>query len=203
MSKTKKPTIAWSWSMLVMTVGLTQIANAGLLNESGISALAYSNGTGTSPASEELTVNWSVIETAPGIYDYSYTVNNPMDDVIIASGLPEEVDAFSVTFNTATLIGSPAGGVFPSPFVAPTGVEWLLGAIPAGSSSGPYTFVADAPPKWGDAAASDQQAPSPWNSIPNGQPVPVPSPDSASTVALLGGALALLTIGRRRLCSAI
>ncbi len=100
-----------------MTCGTT---HAQTLIATNNSALANVFGVSTGP--EALVIGWSVVESATGVYTYTYTVNNPAGDVLLTSaetaptGTPEIVDSFSVGFNTtllgAFIPGSQAGGAF-------------------------------------------------------------------------------------------
>jgi hypothetical protein len=166
--------------------------------ESGTAILADNYGTNT--GSEALTVDYLVTESA-GVYTYNYTINNPSGDYILDSNhnptsTPEYVDAFVVAFNTATpgAIFDPLGGSF-SYDVSGGAWEWAFYSptINAGTSQ-TVSFESDFGPTPGNASASDNVPPSPWNSSPDGSPVPVPSPDSTNTMALLAGSLLLLPI---------
>jgi len=192
----KRPIIL---TLVGLTATLASSPVLAQLNESGTSTLADAFGTASGP--EALTVNWSVVEVA-NIYTYSYTVNNPLGDVLLnpqtgqPTGTSEIVDFFAVTFDTtapgaylANSQNQPTGT-----FALNNGVDglaWAFTAVPAGTNSPTFTFESDLPPVNGDASAQDANPPSPWSSFPDGQPVPVPGPvpDSASTVLLLGGTL--------------
>src|ERR1039458_2189346 len=99
-----KTIVALAVGAILLSGLLGQTAQAQLLlNESGTSILADSFGTATGP--EALTVSWSVVESVTLGYTYSYSVNNPVGDVVLGNtGLPtstpENVDAFSVGFDT-------------------------------------------------------------------------------------------------------
>jgi hypothetical protein len=167
---------------------------------SGVSVLADIQGTAT--GSEALTVDWSVSESLlGGVYTYSYTVNNPLNDVLLGgtnAGAGEIVDAFGVSFHTAgadvlSITGGSEGGA------SPKGVGWELESptVAAGTNSGPLTFTSDLPPQAGNASANDSDPPAPWSTFPNGTPVPVPGngslvPDATDTMTLLAGMMVLL-----------
>jgi hypothetical protein len=171
---------------------------ATLLNESGTSILADSYHSESAP--EAITVSWSVVENALDIYTYSYTVNNPAGDVLLnnegqPTSTPEIVDSYSLGFDTtfpgAYLSGSQTGGIYQQD--NGTGLKWFLSPVAAGEKSGPLSFESYLPPTPGDANAMDANPPSPWASIPAGQPVPIPRvPDSTATITLLAGVLLLL-----------
>jgi hypothetical protein len=169
---------------------------------SGTATLADSLGDNTPP--EALTVAYSVTEdTVSDIFTYTYTVNNPANDVVLAgpqAGQPEIVDAFIADFNDtapgAVIAGSIVGGNGGFTLDG-SGVEWAMvfPTVAPGTNSGPLSFESYDAPTMGNAAATDANPPSPWNSSPDGQPVPVPStPDSTNTAALLAGMLLLLPL---------
>jgi hypothetical protein len=182
----------------------------GLLNESGASILA--DVFGTAAGSEALTVNWSVVENASGIYTYTYTVNNPSGDVLLNGNdtptvTPEIVDSFELDFN-ATLPGAvvsvPTGGDGAYTLSA-YGLCWVLNpdVVLAGASSGRLSFESDNAPTPGNASASDDNPPSPWSSCADGQPVPVPDapsdvPEPTTTALLALTALLLPPFGSAR-----
>lgn len=187
-----------------MAALICQPVQAALLNESGSSILADVNGpvTPANPASEQLTVDWSVVESAGGIYTYTYTVVNPANDVLLPpySGF-EEFETFTVNMDTdipgIVLPGTISGGG------VPTGdsIFWVVPAVYSNAntpeSSDPLSFESDFAPELGDASATDSNPPSPWSSVPYGQQVPVPGPDATSTLALLGGMLMVLPVVSR------
>lgn len=174
----------------------------GLLNISGTSTLAPSltpiGGYGASPQ-EYLSVSWSVVENPSGIYLYSYTVHNPVGDVLMnpSGGLtstPEIFDSLAVDFNTTVageyLPGTQTGGSFQ--LVNTVDLAWFFNpAVAAGSSAPTVTFQSDFPPTSGNASADGAI---PWSSVsPNGQelavpdpPSAVPEPSSAALVAMAG-----------------
>jgi hypothetical protein len=201
-----KPIIALACGAILICGSFCQTTQAkGMLNESGDSTLADVNGAATGP--EALTVSWSVVETAPSDYVYTYTVNNPADDVLLGgpnAGSPEIVDFFSVDFNTlvtGAVVSGPTGGTGSG--VAAGGVSWGLDTpvVNPGTTSGPLSFDSELPPSPGDATANDSNPPAPWASFPDGQVVPVPGtgnfpvPDSTNSMALLAGVLLLLPFG--------
>ena len=146
----------------------------------GTAQLADVFGVDTGP--ESLTVSYLVNLTA-GVYTYSYSVANPVGDVVLppsqGAGSPEIVDAFSVEFNTtlsgAYVPGSQTGGTA----LQNNGVDglfWSFTAVSPGSSSPTLSFQSTLPPGLGNANASDGNPPSPWSSSPFGQQIPVPQP---------------------------
>ena len=203
-----KTIIALAAGAILLSGLLGQTAQAQLLlNESGTSILADSLGANTGP--EALPISWSVVENASLIYTYTYTVNNPVGDVVLdntgtPTSTPEPVDAFSVGFDTtapgAYIMNSQTGGVFDENN-GPVGLFWLLGSVNPGTSSGPLSFQSDRPPTLGNANAQDANPPSPWSSNPNGQQVPVPitvpEPGTWALVAI-GTGLGVFLRGRRQ-----
>jgi hypothetical protein len=194
-----KPIAALGCGALLLALLPCQTAQA-LLDESGTSTLADTTVTVT--ASEPITVSWSVVETAPSDYVYSYMVNNPAGDVLLnEDGLPtttpEIVDSLSVGFDTTV-----AGAVTSTPTglsgVAADGVNWFLYPVVGPDTSSVWlSFDSDLPPSPGNASAE----PAPWASYPGGDAVPVPGtgnfsvPDSTDTMTLLAGVLLLLPFG--------
>ena len=176
----------------------------GLLDISGTSSLADAFGTATGP--EALLVNWSVVESPSLVYTYSYTIQNPVGNVLLnndgsPTSIPEIVDAFSVGFDTtvpgAFIAGSQTGGLSQQNNGV-DGLFWTLAAVDAGTNSPPLSFESGLPPTLGDVSAQDANPPSPWSSVPYGQKDPVPQtaspdvPDSASTFTFLAAVLLLL-----------
>ena len=202
-----KTIIALAAGAILLSGVLDQTAQAVLLNESGTSILADSLGANTGP--EALPISWSVVENASLIYTYTYTVNNPVGDVVLnntgtPTSTPEPVDAFSVGFDTtaggAYISGSQTGGLFDENN-GTAGLFWLLVSVNPGTSSGPLSFQSDQPPTLGNANAQDANPPSPWSSNPNGQQVPVPitvpEPGTWALVAI-GTGLGVFLRGRRQ-----
>ena len=202
-----KTIIALAVGAILLSGVLGQTAQAVLLNESGTSILADSLGINTGP--EALPISWSVVESANLVYTYTYTVNNPLGDVVLDNtGLPtltpEPVDAFSVGFDTtvpgAYIAASQTGGVFDENN-GPVGLFWLLGSVNPGTSSGPLSFLSDLPPTLGNANAQDANPPSPWSSYPDGQQVPVPLtvPEPGTWVLVaMGTGLGVFLRGRKQ-----
>src|ERR1017187_10609746 len=128
-----KTIVALAVGAILLSGLLGQTAQAQLLlNESGTSILADSLGANTGP--EALPISWSVVENASLIYTYTYTVNNPVGDVVLdntgtPTSTPEPVDAFSVGFDTtaggAYISGSQTGGLFDENN-GTAGLFWLL-----------------------------------------------------------------------------
>jgi len=163
----------------------------------GTAQLADVFGVDTGP--ESLTVSYLVNLTA-GVYTYSYSVANPVGDVVLppsqGAGSPEIVDAFSVAFNTAVpgayVPGSQTGGTGQQNNGA-NGLFWSFTAVNPGTSSPTLSFESLLAPILGNANASDTVPPSPWSSVPSGQEVPVPQAiPEPTTTALL--ALTLLLV---------
>jgi hypothetical protein len=199
MKRQVKTIVALASGAILLSGLFSQTAQAGLI-ESGTAQLADVLGVDTGP--ESLTVSYLVSETG-STYTYAYSVANPVGDAILApaqgAGNPEIVDAFAVAFNTtipgAFVAGSQTGGTAQQNNLA-AGLFWSFTGVNPGSSSPTLSFESDLPPVLGNANASDANPPSPWSSSPFGQQVPIPqvapTPDSGSTVALLGGVLLLL-----------
>jgi len=208
MKKQIKPFIAVAAGISLSAL-LCQTSQAGLApggSISGTSILADALGANTGP--EALVINWSVSESLSDVYTYTYIVNNPAGDQLLGGpnvGSPEIVDDFAVDFNTtepgALLPGTITGGTVGYP-LAGAAVNWILFSptVAAGTNSGPLSFESLDAPTMGIASAQDANPPSPWDSFPAGQPVPVPSvPDCGNTFALLGGAMTVLPfIGMRK-----
>jgi hypothetical protein len=205
-----KPTIFRSAAVLLTIAALGQTARATpLLNESGTALLApvvAPPGGFASNPQEYLPVAWTVVENASLVYTYSYTVQNPANDVILTgsgglSTTPEIVDQFTVDFNTTApgtfIPGSQMGGST----LLPTAIDlgWTFSpAIQAGASGPTVSFESDNPPTLGNASADDAVPPAPWSSVsPSGTqlPVPVTTPEP-STTALLAVAIGLLALFR-------
>jgi hypothetical protein len=203
-----KPLIALISGPMLLTGLLCQEAQAQIITiETNTATLADALGVNTGP--EALTVGYSVTEnTITKVYTYTYTVNNPTGDVLLPgtvnAGTSEIVDLFAVDFDaspTSLIAGSLTGGTIGFG-QAGTGVEWLLLTpnITAGGNSTalyggvPLSFESMNGPTMGNASAADGNPPSPWDSSPDGNPVPVPTPDSTSTMALLGGVMLLLPL---------
>src|ERR1017187_2409213 len=196
-----KTVVALVAGAILLSGLLGQTAQAVLLTESGTSVLADAFGVNTGP--EALTVSWSVVENVSLIYTYTYTVNNPVGDVVLnnngsPTSTPEIVDAFSVAFDTtvpgAFVPGSQIGGLYDANNGV-SGLFWAFAAVNPGANSGPMSFQSELPPTLGNANALDQNPPSPWSSNPNGQQVPVPTtsvPEPTSTTLLALTALLLL-----------
>jgi len=204
-----KPIVALASGAVLLTGVVCQTAQAQLIPswstvaDGGTlspSVLADAIAQNTGP--EALTVDFSVSQVL-GAYQYTYTVNNPVGDVLLNNNgspttTPEIVDAFSVAFNTtlpgAYVLGSQAGGLFDQNNGV-AGLNWAFAAVSPGSSSPVLSFDSDMPPTLGNANASDSNPPSPWASNPDGQQVPVPSTvPEPTTIALLAGGLLLLPL---------
>jgi hypothetical protein len=160
---------------------LCQKADAqGRVVEFGKSILADVFGAANGP--EALGVVWSVGESDSGLYTYSYTVINPLGDVLLTdqgqpTSTPEIVDSFSVGFDTtapgAYVPSSQTGGTVDLD-LGTAGLFWYFPPVPPGGRSPLLSFESHAPPTLGNADASDANPPSPWSSSPSGQPVGVP-----------------------------
>lgn len=172
--------------------------------ESGLAILADVNGDTSAP--EALSVCYQVTEDLnTDIYTYSYDISNPTGDQVLGgqnTGASEIVDTFKIAFDAdapgAYISGSATGGVLGAILVGAdsNGLSWFIPSpyIAAGQSN-TVTFESYLSPVAGLATAQDANPPSPWTSYPNGNPVPVPGPDATSTLALLGGVMALLPFG--------
>ena len=151
---------------------------------------------------EYLIISWSVTQnTISDIYTYSYTVNDPVGDVVLndngsLASNPQSVNNIEVSFNASAagaVVGTPPipnGGGFVE--VTSVGVTWAFPVVNPGGASALLTFQSDLGPGMGNASAT----PAPWASTePNGQQVPVPllhtAPEPA-TMTLF--ALALLLV---------
>jgi hypothetical protein len=198
-----KSNASLAFAMILLAGALSQTARAGtLLNESGQAILANAYGAATGP--EALTVDWSVVEDASGIYTYSYAIQNPAGDVILTdtgapTSTPEIVDAFSIGFNTtvpgAFVPGSQTGGSSEQNNGI-DGLFWSFAAVNPGAGSPALSFQSYLAPGLGNANAQDGNPPSPWSTVPGGQqlPVPQPVPDSAPALVLLAGCLLMLLL---------
>lgn len=190
--------------VLAVAAALVQQARSqnapGLLNESGSAILAPSlaptGGYAVNPQ-EYLQVSWSVVENASDVYTYSYTLQNPANDVLLnndgtLTSSPEQVEAFSLSFNTAApgayISGSQTGGAFRE--VNNNDLAWFFSPAVSPGGGANVSFQSDLAPGEGDAAAQGASPPGPWSSVsPNGQTLPVPSQvliaPEPSTIALL------------------
>jgi hypothetical protein len=178
---------------------LPQTSHAqGLLDETGTSILAPSvaptGGYAQNPQ-EYLSVAWSVVENQNGVYTYSYTLNNPANDVLLnndgsLTGVPESFNYFTMGFNTtvpgALVPNSLSGGAFSGS--DPLTVYWFFApAVGPGGTSATVSFASDlAPAGLASGTASEGGPPSPWSSVsPGGQLLPVPAlatvPEPATT----------------------
>jgi hypothetical protein len=200
-----KPTVALAAGAIILLGVFCQTARAqfapltpGGPADTGTAALADALGVSTGP--EALTISWSVSENVSDIYTYSYVVNNPMGDVVLnnmggPTMTPEIVDAFSVGFDTtfpgAYVNGSIAGGNFDQN-LGPDGLSWAFTGVNPGSSSPMLSFESLLPPTLGNANAADRNPPSPWSSVPNGQMVPVPTPEPSPLILFALTALLFL-----------
>jgi hypothetical protein len=180
-----KPMVAMAFGAILLPGLLCQTAQAqSTLIESGSSALADVYGISTAP--EALNVSWFVVENnVSDVYTYEYTVNNPPGDVELNGGgspttTPETFNSFTITFNT-TLPGAYLSGAAPVGGTVvnngPTGLTWNLADVDPGGNSGILAFQSDLAPGLNNASAGGGAVgPSPWSTIPSGQPVPVPVP---------------------------
>jgi hypothetical protein len=197
MNRFNTKTIVLACGAVLLSSLTGQTAKADLIQTVLTGSAVMADSQGTSTGAEALTVNYSVTKDVnTSVYTYNYTVFNPPGDIVLPSGPTEEFDVFSVGFSTtlpgALVGGSLNGGVYNSSTAG--GVTWYMyPAIYAGSNSGVLSFASDLPPVPGTATAQDSNPPSPWSTYPFGSPVPVPGvPDSANTMALLGGVMLLL-----------
>lgn len=195
-----KPLIALACAGILLFVFSGQKVQAALLNESGTAILADTFGTGA--GSEDLTVDWTVVENLSGIYTYSYIIENPAGDVVLnndgtPTSKPEVVDAFGIGFDTtaanAYVPFSQTGGLYDRNSGV-NGLYWFFAPVTAGSNSPTLSFQSYLPPGMGNADAEAGAPPSPWASDPYGQqvPIPAPIPESTATLTLLAAALFLL-----------
>ena len=170
------------------------------LNTPGSSFLASSAAPGN-----KITVDWEVsTHLNPGFYTYEYQVINAPE----GTSPTTSIDFLNVGVNPAFVIAH-GGGNFSQ--VVAGGVDWFPPPIPNGGSSpalntpGVLYFTSLLPPDWGNAVAQDSNPPSPWQSFPNGQQVPVPVtyrvsvPDGGLTLGLLGLAMMGIEGLRRKL----
>jgi len=196
-------TIAALTSGAILLSGLfCQSAHASLLNISGTSVLADTRGATSGP--EAITVSWSVVENVSDVYTYSFSVNNPLGDVVLSpsadAGASEIVDTFVLNFDASAITGLSFPANTTAYALGPYGIYWAIypDVVVAGTNSGALSFQSLLPPSPGIASASDDSPPSPWSSSPSGQYVPVPGignfsvPDSTNTIAMLAGMLLLL-----------
>jgi len=206
MKRNSKPLVALASGALFACGVLVQPAHATIIS-SGTASLADAFGVDTGP--EAVTITYAVDLTG-GIYTYTYKVNNPTGDVLLTSTggtttTPEVVDAYAISFDTlipgAYISGSQSGGASQQNNGV-AGLFWGFSAVSPGNSSATLSFESDDPPTLGNANAQDSNPPSPWNSTPHGQQVPVPQtatvPDGTATAGLLGGILTLLPFGLKR-----
>jgi hypothetical protein len=198
-----KPIVALISGPILLSALLCQTAQASIIMvETNTAILADAFGSTSSP--EAITIGYSVTEnTVSDVYTYTYTVNNPAGDVLLTGpnvGKPEIVDLFAVDFGAAvpgavipgSILGGTAGKI-----LGGDSVEWALLTpnVAAGTSSAPLSFQSLFAPTLGNASAMDANAPSPWDSYPDGEQVAVPNvPDSASTMTLLAGMMLLLPL---------
>jgi hypothetical protein len=207
----KKIKLILASGAILLSGALCQTANASLLNIAGSSTLG--NSAGVPIPMENLIVDWRVVENASLVYTYSYTVYNPIGDVLLPTIVPpslgggiESVDGFSVAFNT-TVPGLFLPGTYTGGFLTGNegndgnaGLFWSFAPVPAGSKSPILSFQSDYGPTVGNANAQDADPPSPWASTsPGGTTVPVPSltpmPGLPEPTTLISGALLLLPFG--------
>src|SRR5580698_7180663 len=105
MKKTVKPTVALAGLCWGISAFFSQTASAQSIMGTSILAPATAPTGGIALNSEEyLVVDWTVTFNA-GLYDYSYVVNNPANDVLLNNDgslttTTEIVDAFQIGFNT-------------------------------------------------------------------------------------------------------
>jgi hypothetical protein len=177
----------------------------------GITGTSTLTTKSSTSSDEQLTIDWTVVESATDIYTYNYVVKNPAKDVLLPPsppGISETVDSLYVDFdvNSTSVLTGPTGGIGVGGSFFDIALQWsfLDPSIGAGGTSGNLTFTSMLAPSPGEASASDANPPSPWDTAnPGGSPVPVPGtgnfgvPDSASTMTLLGGVMMLLPFGRR------
>jgi hypothetical protein len=160
--------------------------------DTGTSVLADALGANTGP--EAITISWSVSESSNRVYTYTYTVNNPVGDVVLDNNgnptlTPEIVDAYSVGFDTTQpgnyIMNSQTGGLVDLNNLS-GGLFWAFTPINPGTSSGPLSYQSDNAPAPGNANAQDRNPPSPWASDPDGQEVPIPTtiPEPSTTILL-------------------
>jgi hypothetical protein len=209
-----KPLVALASGAMLLSGLFSHTAQAqSTLIEQGTSSLGdvFLVNTG----SEALTVSWFVVEnTSSDLYTYAFNVNNPSGDVqlnndntpyispITKTTVPETFNSFSLTFDT-TIPGAfvsgtqPVGGSLVNN--GSTGLTWNFPAVSPGSSTALLAFQSDLAPGLGSAAGNASAGggatpPSPWSSIPAGQPVPVPraAPEPEITGLLALTALVLL-----------
>jgi len=186
-----KPNIALACGAMLLFGMLCQSANA----ESGTSILATQ---ATTDPSEQLTIDWSVVENS-GVYTYTYDVYNPSGDVLWPAtdpAVPESFEDFYIGVNYSLVTSISDGGTdFGS-----HSIKWFLDpSIAPGSSTGDLVITSDYGPVMSSAKANDQNEPSPWNTTyAGGTPIPVPGavPDTANTMILLGSTLVLLPLAR-------
>jgi hypothetical protein len=181
--KTDIKPIAASVAGVVILYGLLGQTAQGqaLVDESGTAILA--DAFGTASGAEALIVSWTVVETQPATYTYSYVLENPLGDVLLNNNgtptlTPESVDAYSVAFNSlapgAYIAGSQVGGTSVQNN-GEAGLFWSFSATGPNASSPTLSFKSSLPPTFGNANAQDDNAPSPWSSYPDGEQVPVPN----------------------------
>jgi len=179
----------------IFLAGATAQAQVTLVS-SGTATLADVYDTATGP--EALTVTWFVVDNASsGVYTYSYNVNKPTGDVQLtypggqSTGIPETFSSFDLSFN-ASLPGAvlnmtvPQGGTVVNNGAA--GLAWTFASVDPGNSSPLLAFQSSQPPTLSPASAGGGAIPpSPWSTIPAGQPVAAPRavPEPATTLLFL------------------
>lgn len=200
--KTKgKPFVALAAATILVPGLMSPCAQAqSTLIESGTSQLAnVLQQTGT----EGLSVSWFVVENnASGVYTYAYNVNNPAGDEqetpqgVPIAGTSETFNSFSISFNT-TDDGAFLSGTAPTDGSlvngGANGLTWNFPAVTPGNSSELLAFQSADAPVMGSASVSGGTIPpSPWSSLGNGQPVPVPRAAPEPEVTSLFAFAALL-----------
>lgn len=197
MNTRTKPMVALAASAIVTGCLIHQTAQAqAVLVSYGTSILADVFDTSSGP--EALTVSWFVIEDQnSGLYTYSYNVNNPAGDQELnlqgqPNGIAETFNSFQVSFN-ASLPGAvvdmttPSNGTVTDSGTA--GLAWTFPSVNPGSSSPLLAFQSTLPPSSTAAGVGGGAIPpSPWSSVPAGQPVAAPAPKvvpEPGTTALL------------------
>jgi hypothetical protein len=212
MNKNFKPVLGVLTRVVAIAALAGTTAQAALTpGGTGISGTSKLTTTGSTSPDEQLTIDWTVVESATDIYTYNYVVYNPANDTLLPPAVPgisETVDSLYVDFdvNSTSVLTGPTGGIGVGGTFFNIALQWtfLDPSIDAGGNSGNLTFTSMLAPSPGEATASDANPPSPWDTANlGGSPVPVPGtgnfsvPDNASTMALLGGVMMLLPFGRR------
>jgi len=120
------------------------------------------------------------------------TSYHPPHDTPNISGEITELPLGNAPINVSTDV---MGG-----FVSNITWTWAKDLLITGTESPTLYFICSLPPTYGVGGASNAMPPSPWTSLaPGGQPVPVPSPEPATVLLLIGALMTGAIVCRRRM----